>query len=639
MKRTDGRGKPGSAQAQVDANLLPRRKDHDESGAAKRRYWLASGTSTNGSKHPPPTLEHHRVGAVSSRTDLAGQATQHRGPDGGSPFLANIIDTIGDAIFVKDQELKFLLVNRALCEFSGLGQEQFIGRTNADFLPPELVARFSEVDRRVFSSGNEAVHEETLCDARGWVRKIRITRRMFVGDDGRKVLVGVFTDLTELRQVECSLELVNQRLEALAHRDVLTGLLNRAAFEEMLVRTIARARQTLDTFSLLFMDLDGFKRVNDSYGHALGDELIKAVASRITATTRCDDGVARIGADEFVVLAPEGREADVAGMAERIAEAVSRPVELPGAEARTSISIGIARYPADGLDANALLRNADAAMHRAKSVRHAPYMFHEPQHSETAARQHQLENQLMQDVPNGRIYTEVQPIVSLCDAEVVGYEVLARWDPPRRGRVSPGEFIPMAEKLHLINALGESVLRQACQFIVHAGQPGQYVSVNVSSLQLRDQRFSRRVWRLLEETGARPSQLVLELTESALAEPGASETLEELRGSGMSVFIDDFGVGYSNLTRLHQFSFDAIKVDRGFVGGIEGGGIAVSMIKTIASLADELGVQLIAEGIESPRQTELLLKMGITRGQGYLYGRPIQAFGAEGSPTRAWPPA
>jgi diguanylate cyclase (GGDEF)-like protein/PAS domain S-box-containing protein len=544
-------------------------------------------------------------------------------------FLNNIIDSVADPILVKDERLRFLLVNQALCDFAGLPRERFIGRTDADLFPLEQAHAFNVKDRLVFETGLPNINEEEHTHADGSVRSIRTTKTMFVNDDGAKVLVGIFTDLTALRAAQRELEAVNRRLHELAHHDSLTGLPNRMSFEAALERAVAAAQRHGENFTVLFMDLNGFKQVNDTHGHAAGDELIRATAARLANVVRDSDFMARLGGDEFVVIARTAGNVEALHLAQRLARAVAEPFNLAAGQVGISVSIGLANYPRDGSDGAALIRNADIAMYRAKRVTGQAFEFYDEAQSGVARRQFLLESQLRRDVEQGQIDIHLQPIVKLDDGRVLGFEALARWNHAQFGAVSPAEFIPLAEASRLIAPLGLIVLRRACEFIARHAKPGQYVSVNVSSRQLEDATFTATLRRILAETGAAPEQLAIELTESTFGSTDIAAVLQELRDIGIALFIDDFGVGYSNLMRLQQTPSDVIKIDRGFVNEI-GSGVgkdhaSTAMIRTIVILAAELGLKVIAEGIEEEHQARTLRELGVGMGQGYFYGRPAPA--------------
>ena len=537
-------------------------------------------------------------------------------------FLNNIIDSVADPILVKDHKLRFLLVNQALCEFTGIPRERFIGKTDADLFSADQACTFNTMDRLVFETRRANTNEEVHTHADGSIRTIRTTKTMFVDEDGAKVLVGIFTDLTALRAAQRELEAANQRLHELAHRDSLTALPNRMAFELALSKALASAQRHGEVFSVLFMDLNGFKQVNDNYGHGIGDELIVATAQRLSRVARESDFIARLGGDEFVVLARSKDDLEARRLAERIVREIDRPYVLSAAELSVSVSVGIASYPRDGATGSELIKNADIAMYRAKRVTGQPFEFYDESQSLIAKRQFMLECQLRRDVESGNIDIHVQPIVRLDDAHVLGFEALARWSHPTLGPIAPSEFIVLAEHLKIIGALGNAVMRRACEFIARRGQPGQYISVNVSSLQVADAGFADTVSHILAESGATAAQLAIELTESAFGTAEAAATLHRIRDADIGLFIDDFGVGYSNLMRLQSLPFDVIKIDRGFVSEIGKDGTGVAMIRTIAVLAAELGLTVIAEGIEHEYQASALRGLGITLGQGYHYGKP-----------------
>jgi diguanylate cyclase (GGDEF)-like protein/PAS domain S-box-containing protein len=293
-------------------------------------------------------------------------------------FLNNIIDAVADPILVKDSRLRFVLVNQALCDFTGIARERFIGRTDEDLFPMEQAAVFNAMDRKVFATGQPNVNEEAHTHADGSVRTIRTTKTCFTDENGKQVLVGIFTDLTALRATQRELEAANQRLHDLAHLDRLTGLPNRMYFEETLAREAAAAARGHESFAVLFMDLNGFKHINDTHGHSAGDELIRQVGSRLAQTARRADFLARLGGDEFVVVARHTGEDDARRLADRLAAIVNRPFALAAAEAHVTVSIGVAVFPRDGSHSDELIKNADAAMYHAKRVTRQSVEFHRP---------------------------------------------------------------------------------------------------------------------------------------------------------------------------------------------------------------------------------------------------------------------
>jgi len=308
---------------------------------------------------------------------------------------------------------------------------------------------------------------------------------------------------------------------------------------------------------------------------------------------------------------------------------------LSSTQAHISASIGIAIYPRDGVDSDQLIKHADAAMYRAKRITRQAVEFYDPSQSQESKRLYLMEQYLRRDVAAGQLRIHLQPIVDLATRQVLGYEALARWSCAELGDVSPAEFIALSEECRIIHALGRHVLRQACDFIVRHGQPGQYVSVNVSTRQFEEPGFVGDVRRALIDSGVRPDQLAVEVTESALSTAQAASVLAELRAARIRLMVDDFGVGYSNLMRLQRLPFDVIKIDRCFVQELAADGSGAAMIRTMIVLAKELQLEVIAEGIEHEHQACTLRDLGVAVGQGYLLGRPQPAPALAGPPPKS----
>ena len=424
-----------------------------------------------------------------------------------------------------------------------------------------------------------------------------------------------------------------------ARHDPLTRLANRARLHERLSHALVGPAG--EGVAVLVLDLDGFKRVNDSLGHAAGDALLVEVAARLLSATRGSDVVARLGGDEFAVLLTSTRgPADATLVAERILQGLRAPFVLNGAEAVVGTSVGIALAATDGVVApgadpgqarvDALLRDADLAMYRAKGAGKGRYAFFEPvMHAEAVGRL-ELEADLRAALTRGEFRLLYQPIVALESGEVVGTEALARWQHPLRGLVSPADFIPLAEETGLIIPLGRWVVNEACREAARVrAQAGRAVTmtVNVSARQLYDPALVDDVRAALDETGIDPHELVLELTESVMIDRPelARERFAALKALGVRLAIDDFGTGYSALSYLQRFPIDVLKIDRSFVDGLRGGGAQAALARTIVALGEALSLRTVAEGIETPEQCAALRAVGCPFGQGYLFSRPLTA--------------
>jgi len=434
--------------------------------------------------------------------------------------------------------------------------------------------------------------------------------------------VGVLNDVTYRKNAEA-------RLNHLANHDALTGLPNRNLLNDRLAHAIARRRE--DMAAVLFLDLDRFKLINDSYGHDVGDELLRAVAARLVGCLRDEDTVARLGGDEFVVLLEDLPGGDAAAtIAGKVAGRLAEPLMIGGRELPVAASIGIALYPRDGRDAQDLLKNADTAMYRAKEAGRGGFCFFAGEMNAHALRRLTLENELRRALDGGELEVFYQPQVTMDSGRLIGAEALVRWRHPLRGLVSPIDFIPVAEETGLIVALGEQVLRIACRQIAdwqRRGLPPLTVAVNLSPRQFRQADLVTVIAAIIAETGVDPARLELEITESAAMQNADSTVaaLQRLRAMGVSLAIDDFGTGYSSLSYLKRFPIDKLKIDRSFILGVPADGDDTAIVQAIAAMAGSLGLKLLAEGVENEAQRGFLAAFGCAAAQGYLFGRPQPA--------------
>lgn len=435
----------------------------------------------------------------------------------------------------------------------------------------------------------------------------------------------------QLRQLLSEREMREQRLRHESVHDPLTGLPNRTLFMRRLSDATHRARRGQDgLFAVLFLDVDGFKLVNDSMGHHVGDEMLVAIARRLEGCVRGGDIVARLGGDEFAILLERILDVrDAAMVAERVQEALQAPLSIGGYEHATSASIGVALSTGASEQPEYVLRSADIAMYRAKNTGRGRYeMFDRAMHAEALSRL-QIETDLRHAFERHEFFLHYQPIVSLQEGRIIGAEALIRWRHFERGVVSPATFIPVAEDTGLIVPLGRWVLREACrqsrewQSRLPAGHPFA-ISVNLSVREFAQPDLVRTVAAILEETGLQAEALRLEITESAIIgqKHPAIETVEQLRALGVAIHLDDFGTGYSALSYLHRLPLDAVKVDRAFTSSIDLEERPLHVVKAIISLAHAIGLEVVAEGVTNLRQLELLRGMGCDMAQGFIFSRP-----------------
>lgn len=433
-----------------------------------------------------------------------------------------------------------------------------------------------------------------------------------------------------------------ERAQHLADHDALTGLPNRRLLEDRLSQAIARADRTQKPTAVMFVDLDHFKAINDTLGHAVGDLVLKEVAERLVRQLRVGDTVCRLGGDEFVVVLPEiTRASDAAGVAQKILETVAQPYRIDDRELQLAASIGISVFPDDGADAETLIRNADAAMYHAKETGRGGYQFFTEQMNQAAARRIAIETELRRALQENALRLHYQPVVDAATGAVVGYEALLRWQHPTRGLVPPGEFLQIAEDTGLILRIGEWVLREACRWIAFVGpERALPVSVNLSPRQFADPRLAERVAAALRETGVPPRLLELEVSEATTMQraEAAQATLAKLKQIGVSLTMDNFGAAFSSAARLRHFPIDRLKIDRSLVGEFGNAKDSAPVLAAMVALAHAMGLRVVAEGVETEAQREFLRACACDYLQGFLLGRPTAPEALLAQPGADLPP-
>ncbi len=422
---------------------------------------------------------------------------------------------------------------------------------------------------------------------------------------------------------------MTRQMTHLAEHDPLTGLPNRLLLNDRVGQAIALAKRDMYQVAVMFLDLDGFKHINDSLGHAIGDKLLQSIATRLRGCIRAPDTVSRYAGDEFVVLLPEVRQPeDAAIVARRLLQAAAEGHSIGGHDLHVTASIGVSTYPDDGLDAETLLKNADTAMYQAKENGHRNYQFFRPAMNVRAVERQSIEEHLRRALERQEFTLYYQPKINLATAAITGVEALIRWTHPTRGSVPPVQFVPVAEDSGLILPIGAWVLREACaqaRAWVDASVPFRSMAVNVSAMQFQNQSFLESTSEILKETGLDPKYLELELTESALMKRAdlTVAVLSTLRESGVSVAVDDFGTGYSSLSYLRKFPLDALKIDRSFVRQIAAIPDETAIVRAIISMGRSLNLRVIAEGVETADQLEFLKINQCHEAQGYYFSPPV----------------
>ena len=561
--------------------------------------------------------------ALGVYADTAERQRVERALSASEQQLHAIFDGATDGIVLADAESKKLLMaNKSFLNMLGYSLEEVPRIGVLDIHPeqdlPNVIEQFEK-----------QLRGEILLAA--MIPVLRKDRSVFYADinstpvnvDGKPCLVGVFRDITERKQAE-------ERIEHLARFDLLTGLPNRALLNDRVRYAISMAQRNDEHLALMFIDLDRFKDINDTLGHDVGDELLLQVAARLKSAVRDEDTVARLGGDEFILLLPGTDNQGAANVAGKMLSIFAQPHQVGGQEVVVTPSIGIAMYPGDGKSFDELSKSADIAMYRTKQAGRNDFSFFAQEMQVDASRALLLSNALRHALQLGQLQLHYQPQVSLSDGKLIGAEALLRWQHPELGVISPGEFIPIAEDSGQIIAIGDWVLRTAVRQLkdwMDDGMKPMVMAVNLSALQFRYANFPDRVTQILEEAGLAPQYLELELTEGVTMDDPllAIATMNDLNGRGVRMSIDDFGTGYSSLSYLKQFKVYKLKIDQSFVRDISSDKGDKAIVGAIISMASSMGLQTIAEGVETAEQLAFLRLQGCNEVQGYYFSRPLSA--------------
>jgi len=565
------------------------------------------------------------AGGMAESVALALEGIERRRAEERFRLVASALENTLESVMITSKSREIVFVNAAYSTMTGYSAAETLGR-DPTFLrsgmhPQSFYDRMWEELRR----GGRWKGEIWSRRKNGDVYPALFSISAVSGPDGQPGhFVSVFNDISHHKDYE-------QRLEFLAHHDALTLLPNRVLFQERCAASLNRARRLGNTVAIVFLDLDRFKTVNDSLGHAIGDQLLKGVAERFGTVLRASDTVARLGGDEFAVLLddlPTTQGAAVA--AQKVLDALSKPFRIASHELFTTASIGISCFPQDGTTIEDLLRNADAAMYRAKEHGRNTYQYFASDMNAQAFESLMMANALRQALEREQLRVAYQPVVDLSDGRIVAVEALLRWRHPEYGEIGPDRFIPVAESTGMIAPLGRFVVDAALAQLAEwraAGALELRMAVNVSARQLARPEFVGDVAEALARHGVPADRLVLELTETAMMQSPERmrRMLVQLSELGLRIAVDDFGTGYSSLAYLKQFPIHALKLDKSFVAGIPGDADNMAIVRAVIAIGKALGLEMVAEGVETDQQRAFLAAEGCQLGQGWHFGRPQPA--------------
>ncbi len=561
------------------------------------------------------------LGAVVSFTDISERKqTQER-----IRTLSQAVEQSPVSVVITDPQARIQYVNRTFELVSGYSSEEVLGH-NPSILKSGGTPPGTYREMWKMLAEGDTWHGEFNNRRKDGALYLERAHVAPVLDESGKLThyLGVKEDITQIKQQE-------KRILQQAHYDFLTHLPNRFLAKDRLRQLINRVSREGQHVAVLFLDLDDFKRINDTLGHTTGDNLLVEAAERLLKAVRMQDTVARLGGDEFLVFMESvDASVDALAVAEHLLDAFRTPFVLEGHELVVTVSIGISLYPENGLDFNDLLRKADTAMYQSKKHGRNTYRYFTDSMNQQAARRLALDTRLRGALQRGDLYALYQPIVDIVSRKVVGAEVLARWRDEGLGEVSPVDFIPIAEQTGLIDVIGLYILAEATRQAVRfrtLSDAGFYIAVNVSPQQLRNSAFTDYVQTMLEDTELSGDCLVLEITEGVLMQrqSGVDGILLELHAMGVKIAMDDFGTGYSSLSYLRKYPFDILKIDRGFVGDLADDAGDRELVRSALQMAHALGLKVVAEGVEDDDQLEYLRQWDCDLGQGYLFGRPMSA--------------
>lgn len=539
--------------------------------------------------------------------------------------LRSLVNHTPVLVSMQDLDGRIHLVNRSFATVLGRPEAEIVGRPMTEIFPPKLAAQIAASNREVLATGHADELEVDIAHPDGIPHTYHLVKfpLRYLDTDEPFGIGGFAMDITALKKAE-------ERIRHAAQHDSLTSLPNRALVYELGAQMISAAKRHRTMLAVMFFDLDRFKPINDTYGHRVGDMMLQEVAHRLQGSVRASDLVGRLGGDEFVaVLSDLGSADHLEGIAAQLLQRLSEPYRIETLELHTSPSIGISVYPGDGTGIDTLIRQADEAMYHAKTSGRNNYQYFSDEIRRNTARVFELEQRLRRSLHEQDFELVYQPVIDMRSGQLASVEALIRWRQADGGELLPSDFITAAEASGLIHQIGEWVIREACrqhEVWCQEGMQPVRIAVNVSPVQFRSAEFRERLQSAMAGSTISPGYLELEVTESAVMSQvdEAAGTLSWLKELGLKIALDDFGTGYSSLSQLARLPIDKLKVDRAFVTHIDTDPRSLAIAETVLALGQKLGVEVVAEGIENASAMNLLRRLGVDQGQGYLISTPLR---------------
>jgi diguanylate cyclase (GGDEF)-like protein/PAS domain S-box-containing protein len=594
----------------VNQEINSFKQEHRIKIHGKTRWVSISGKATFDEKKRPTRM----TGFITDITDIKeAQIALKDSEEQFSLFMRNL----PAGAFIKDEKGEFVFSNNYFNKL--LGKGNLTNLKFYDVMPSSSITKVQESDRKTIQDGSDTL-EDMIKTADGDEKYFHI-HKFLINKDDKQYIGGIYSDITEQKKTQ-------DKLNKLAHFDTLTSLPNRMMFQNSLKTMLSRANRNQTKVALMFIDLDNFKMINDTLGHDYGDLLLQEVATRLKKTLRAEDAVSRLGGDEFTIILDDIKDVSYPSIvAQKIIDALSTPIKLKDEMGYIGASVGISIFPDDTPELEQLIKNADLAMYKAKKEGKNIYRYFTEDMTADASEKLELTNDLRSSIENDQLVLYYQPIIDTRDNTISSFEALVRWEHPKYGLITPEHFIPLAEDGGLMVKIGKYIIKKACQQIKAIENSGHdiKIAVNISSKQLTQNHLEETVKAIVKESGIKPTNLELEVTESFLMDniEEVDKTISNLKDIGINTAIDDFGTGYSSLSRLKKLSISKLKIDKSFIDDIPHDNDDMVITNMIITLAKQLGLDIVAEGVETKEQLEFLKEKECFLMQGYHFSEAI----------------